>query len=60
MKRLLKVLTGHSNAIDSLEKKLKQMSEGKKKIKAKAKPGNRLPMDEDPLMLGTGYQAPQD
>jgi len=31
MKRLLKVLTGHSTAIDSLERKLREISAPKKK-----------------------------
>ena len=31
MKRLLKVLTGHSAAIDSLERKLREISAPKKK-----------------------------
>lgn len=34
MKRLLKVLTGHSTAIDSLERKLREISAPKKKKKA--------------------------
>ena len=34
MKRLLKKLTGHSNAIDSLERKLREISAPKKKKKA--------------------------
>jgi len=33
MKRLLKKLTGHSNAIDSLERKLREISAPKKKKK---------------------------
>lgn len=34
MKRLLKVLTGHSTAIDSLERKLREISKPKQKKKA--------------------------
>ena len=37
MKRLLKVLTGHSSAIDSLERKLREISAPKKKKKANVK-----------------------
>lgn len=44
MKRLLKVLTGHSTAIDSLERKLREISAPKKKIKGKAE--NRLLPEE--------------
>ena len=37
MKRLLKVLTGHSSAIDSLERKLREISAPKKKKRANVK-----------------------
>ena len=55
MKRLLKVLTGHSSAIDSLERKLREMSESKKKQKkANEKPSEpRLLTDEDRLFPPT-------
>lgn len=37
MRRLLKVLTGHSSAIDSLERKLREISAPMKKIKRGAR-----------------------
>lgn len=42
MKRLLKVLTGHSSAIDSLERKLREISAPKKKKKAVMQVMNKL------------------
>ena len=36
MRRLLKVLTGHSSAIDSLERKLREIQAPKKKRPVKA------------------------
>ena len=43
MKRLLKVLTGHSSAIDSLERKLREISAPRKKKKTNARSSNNAP-----------------
>ena len=56
MKRLLKKLTGHSNAIDSLERKLREISAPKKKPeKQRADHANSLL----PPVIGLGEPNPQ-
>jgi len=62
MKRLLKVLTGHSSAIDSLERKLREISAPKKKKKKKGGASRNLGagMDGTSNMLMTkDYPASQ-
>lgn len=60
MKRLLKVLTGHSTAIDSLERKLREISKPKKKKKAMQNVINNLHQaTKSGSLMSPGYDQNQ-